>query len=70
MTSFNPLNVYIYDEPYVRFSAENYNADNVGNLFSHLTNNSIAKHSKKFENSEIEGNMWDTYQFKEYINVE
>jgi hypothetical protein len=69
VTSFNPLTVYIYDEPYARFSAENYNADNVNNLYSHLTNNSIAKYSKNFDNSEIEGNMWDIQTFQGYIDV-
>ena len=69
MTNFNPLTIYIYDQPYVRFSAENYNPENVNNLYSHLTNNSIAKNSKNFDNSEIEGNMWEIKDFKEHIDV-
>lgn len=35
----------------------------------HLSNNSIAKHSDKFYNSEIEGNMWSMKQFSEYLLV-
>ena len=69
VTSFNPLTVYIYDEPYIRFSAENYNPENVNNIYSHLTNNSIAKNSKNFEKSEIEGNMWEIKEFKQYLEV-
>lgn len=35
--------------------------------FSHLTNNSIAKYSEKFNSSEIKGNMWSMEEFAEYL---
>jgi len=34
----------------------------------HLTNNSIAKYSTKFDSSAIEGNMWAGHQFKDYLS--
>lgn len=37
--------------------------------FIHLTNNSIAKYSEKFEQSEIEGNMWSMQDFINYLIV-
>jgi len=59
----------MWDTPYVRFGAEDYNADDINNLFSHLTNNSIAKYSKNFLDNKIEGNMWDCETFVEYLKV-
>ena len=67
VTSFNPLTIYLFDTPYVRFGAEEYHLDDFKNIFSQLTGNSIAKHSEKFENSEIEGDMWENEQFREYL---
>ena len=37
--------------------------------FIHLTNNSIAKYSSKFENSEIVGNMWTCDEFNNQLKV-
>ena len=67
VTNFNPLVVYLFDTPYIRFGAEEFHLDDFKNIFSQLTGNSIAKHSEKFENSEIEGDMWEIEQFKEYL---
>ena len=67
VTSFNPLTVYLFDTPYIRFGAEEFHLDDFKNIFSQLTGNSIAKHSEKFENSEIEGDMWEIEQFREYL---
>ena len=67
VTSFNPLTVYLFDTPYIRFGAEDFHLDDFKNIFSQLTGNSIAKHSEKFDNSEIEGDMWEIEQFKEYL---
>lgn len=35
----------------------------------HLSNNSIAKHSDKFDSSEIKGNMWTMSEFENFIKV-
>ena len=67
VTNFNPLTIYLFDTPYIRFGAEEFHLDDFKNIFSQLTGNSIAKHSEKFENSEIEGDMWEIETFKEYL---
>ena len=67
VTDLNPLTIYLFDTPYIRFGAENYNIDDFKNVFSQLTGNSIAKHSEKFNTGEIEGDMWETEQFREYL---
>ena len=46
VTDWNPLEIWFYNECYVRLCAEDYNTDTLSNNFSHLTNNSIAKDSK------------------------
>lgn len=62
VSSWNPLKVFYYNQPYVRFGAQDYDTSNIGNLFSHLTNNSINSKmlrmadDKKFD--KIPGNMW------------
>ncbi len=68
ITSIHPLTIWKWEEPYLRFSAENYDIENINNIYSHLTNNSIAKHSLKY-NSEnlIKEDMWDVNQFKNYL---
>lgn len=48
----------MYQECYIRFSAEEYSPDDIKNRFAHLTNNSVAKHSEKFESDEIKGYMF------------
>ena len=67
VTDLNPLTIWLFDTPYVRFGAENYNIDDFKNVFSQLTGNSIAKHSEKFNTGEIEGDMWENEQFREYL---
>ena len=60
VTDWNPLTVWLYAEPYFRFPATDYNADNIMDRFIHLTNNSVAKYAG--ENAkvshQIDGNMW------------
>ena len=68
ITSLRPLTIWLWDDPYLRFSAEEYNIDNYSNIYSHLTNNCIAKYSKKYNsNNKIEGDMWDVPQFRNYL---
>ncbi len=43
VTDWNPLPVWMYAEPYVRFPASDFNLTELDNNFSHLSNNSIAK---------------------------
>lgn len=44
----NPLEIWLFDECYSRFCAEDYNPTNIQNNFAHLANNSIGKYSKNF----------------------
>lgn len=51
MTSIVPLRVYVYKDGLARFTTQPYReptATNVGNVFLHLTNYAIQKHSEKF----------------------
>lgn len=43
VTSFNPLQIYMYQEGIVRFSTEKFDLTSLGNMFCHLTNTSINK---------------------------
>ena len=61
------MTIWLYDEPYVRFGAEDFDLNNIKNLYSHLTNNAIGCKSNKFENSSIPGNMWNIGNFKNYL---
>ena len=67
VTDFNPLTIWLYDECYIRFSAEDYDAKNVNNKFIHLTNNSIGAYHKNFSNSHIKGNMFFQEEFSNYL---
>ena len=66
VTSFHPLRMYVYDEGLARFSTEPYqNAGGAAlkNLFMHLTNYSINKHSQHFvpnndADADDHGNKW------------
>lgn len=66
VTNSEPVTIWIYSSSYLRFSVENYDVGNLSNKFSHLTNNSISKYSKKFGASE-NGCMWHTSQLIDYI---
>jgi tubulin monoglycylase TTLL3/8 len=48
VTSWEPLTIWFYKECYFRFCAEDYKPSNFDNIFCHLSNNSIAKKSKRF----------------------
>ena len=69
VTDLNPLTIWMYETPYIRFGAEDYKLEDFSNLFSHLTNNSIVKYSDNFTKSHIEGNMWDCEQFVNFLKL-
>ena len=67
VTSFEPLRCYMFEEGLARFSTERYQVNPGGaalkNLFMHLTNYSINKHSAHFVNNtdastDDHGNKW------------
>jgi hypothetical protein len=76
VTDWNPLNIYFFNEFYVRFSVEEYVTDEsaLDNAYIHLVNNSIGKNSENFgkvvcaDNGEaMEGYMWSYQMFTEYV---
>ena len=69
MTDWDPLTVWFFEECYIRFAAEDYEMGTLKNKFMHLTNNSIAKYSKQWKESHIEGNMWDTKMLNDHLKV-
>jgi len=72
VTSFYPLRCYVYEDGLARFSTERYQNSGSGgykNVFMHLTNYSINKHSAHFvENtdasSDDHGNKWSLSALK------
>ena len=68
VTCLNPLIIWMWKEPYIRFGAEDYKMDDLNNIYSHLTNNSIAKHSKQYKKEKkFEGDMWTCSQFEQFL---
>ena len=71
VTSIDPLIIWMWKEPYIRFGAEDYSIDDINNIYSHLTNNSIAKHSAQYKKeNNLEGNMWTCFDFEKFIGSE
>jgi len=67
VTDWNPLTIWFYDECYVRFSGDQYNADDLENRYVHLTNNSVTKHLKGSDDQRFEQNMWRMETFQNYL---
>ncbi len=67
VTDWNPLTVWFYERCYCRFGVEDFKISDLSNKFIHLTNNSIVKHSENFYTTEIEGSMWHSEEFAEYL---
>ena len=43
ITSVNPLTIWTWKTPYLRFTSQDYNPNNARNKFMHLTNASVSK---------------------------
>ena len=68
ISSFAPLTVWLYEDCYLRFSAEEYDIGDFDNKFSHLTNNSVVKYSANFtESTEFAECMWSSAQFRDFL---
>jgi hypothetical protein len=68
VTSWAPLEIWVYGECYARFCSWPFSLGSaVSNKFAHLSNNSIQKHTTAFEASGIEGNMWDSAQLRAWV---
>ena len=71
VSSWNPMKVWFYDKCYVRFAAEDYQESDISNVFAHLTNNCIARHSVDFATRDVtgEGNMWPCEKLAEWLDA-
>ncbi|XP_060585732.1 uncharacterized protein LOC132741554 [Ruditapes philippinarum] len=69
--SFHPLTVYIFQEGIVRFSTEKYDMSALNNIFAHLTNTSINKHSPSYTTDKERigpGCKWTLTQLRYYFH--
>lgn len=68
---FQPLAIYIYQEGLVRFSTEKFDLESLNNIFSHLTNTSINKHSPQYTTDKERvgpGCKWTLTQLRHYFH--
>ena len=71
VTNWNPLEIWLYSEPYIRFPASDFDPDNITNNYGHLSNHSVAKNGVDTNNKfQIENNMWCLQEFMDYLNEE
>jgi len=63
VSSWNPLKIYYFKEPYVRFGCNDYDPKTPSNIYSHLTNKAVSQNCmirpdnvKKL--NKVPGNMW------------
>lgn len=70
VTCWNPLTAWFYEKCYLRFGVEDFTVEDLSNNYIHLTNNSIQKNSEMFNSTEIEGSMWHSEEFAEYLREE
>ena len=65
VTDWNPLVVWMYKDPYIRFAANDFDLNDIQNKFSHLSNNTV---SEEVEGGtithDIPENMWTLSQFR------
>ena len=69
--SFHPLTVYVFQEGLVRFSTEKFDLSSLNNVFSHLTNTSINKHSPNYTADKERvgpGCKWTITQLRYYLH--
>ena len=68
VTDWNPLTIWLFKKPYVRFPAHDYDPGDTSNNYAHLANNSIAKHGdEKATVHDIEGNMMFIEELQEEL---
>ncbi|KAL8619043.1 hypothetical protein ACOMHN_020741 [Nucella lapillus] len=70
VTSFQPLKVYVHEEGIVRFSTEKFDLSSTKNIFAHLTNTSINKHSPGYTEDKERvgpGCKWTLTELRRYF---
>jgi len=73
VTDWNPLTVYVWKQPYLRFAGQKYDDECVDRSeFVHLTNNSIMHDMEGFKdkNADLDsyGYMWFKQQYQEHLH--
>eukprot|EP00929_Paragymnodinium_shiwhaense_P048042 TRINITY_DN24351_c0_g1_i1.p1 TRINITY_DN24351_c0_g1~~TRINITY_DN24351_c0_g1_i1.p1 ORF type:complete len:1087 (+),score=381.60 TRINITY_DN24351_c0_g1_i1:130-3390(+) len=73
VTNWNPLTVYMWKQPYIRFAGEKYDASLTDkNQYIHLVNNSIVKSKGGFQEEHSElgtaGFMWFRQQYEQWMH--
>ena len=66
VTSVEPLTVWMWTKPYLRFTSEDYNDKQLHNKYSHLTNATVNKGKMQYKSKgkyKIKNNMWETENF-------
>lgn len=69
--SFHPLAIYIFQEGIVRFGTEKFDLNSIKNVFAHLTNTSINKHSPGYTKDKERvghGCKWTLTQLRYYFH--
>lgn len=74
VTDWNPLTVYLWNQPYLRFAGQKYDETlSDRSEFVHLVNNSIIKHmdgfQEKNEDLNANGYMWFRQQYEEWLHA-
>lgn len=69
VTSYSPLHAYLYKDGFSRFCNEKYTADiaEVDNMFIHLTNVAIQKHSEDYNDQH--GGKWSIPNLRFYLEM-
>lgn len=71
ISSVEPLRIWYFTTPYLRFTASDYDATKLRNKLSHLTNACVSKdgnqRTKRVGNYSISNNMWESHNFATYV---
>ena len=74
IASYTPLRIYLYNNGLVRFATEDYNKNNVDNIYVYLTNFSINVNNPKYksnqneENEDEDSSKWSLNEYRNYFN--
>jgi tubulin monoglycylase TTLL3/8 len=77
ISNVDPLRIWVWKKPYLRFSSNDYDPNNLRSKFAHLTNASISETNpdaasklKKKGKYVIKENMWHAADFIDFISNE
>ncbi len=60
------MNLWCFEEGYLRLSSEKYSLSDLDDLYVHLTNNAIQKHSTKYND---QWNLLSYDQYSQYLSL-